>query len=92
MAFTTRNGKRSIAPTSLTNASSVKPIIRKGRRINQMIGKTTINSKATGQQSTSRIHQSNTAISVRINKKEFVPIDTNSFPNQISLEMLSYTR
>jgi hypothetical protein len=49
---------------SLKTTSSVNPIILKGSRINQTIGRMNIMARARGQQIASKIHQSTRAMNV----------------------------
>jgi hypothetical protein len=62
-----RKGNIRIAPINLKTISSENPMIRKGRRINQINGSRKINTSASGQHSTKRINQRKIAINVLIN-------------------------
>lgn len=57
-----------MAPINLKTISSVKPMMRKGNKMSQMIGRTKIIASANGQQRTNRIHQRIRAMSVFISK------------------------
>lgn len=50
------NGNNSIDPINLKSHSKVNPTMRKGKAINQMIGKNSKSNKATGQQNSKSKH------------------------------------
>jgi hypothetical protein len=64
--FNTRKGNSKMLEISLNTRSMDNPMILNGRRINQMMGKSTISTSARGQHSTKRIHHNNRLISVFI--------------------------
>jgi hypothetical protein len=61
-----RAGKNKIARNKAKQAPMVMPIRRKGSEINQTSGKSSKASRATGQQSTNKIHQRMSRISAFI--------------------------
>jgi hypothetical protein len=67
------NGNKKIFPISLNTTSSVKPTIRKGRRINQISGNKNNMSNASGQHTTNNRHQTARAINILINNKASFP-------------------